>query len=136
MTKLKEKFEIIASKAHIEEMQPTITIDSVLNIEEIDKDMVQSLDLLEPFGEGNKTPIFAFKNLKIDSIRSLTEGKHLRLSLKSNNTYINAIGFNLGYLANEYKIGDKVDVVGNIEINSFNDTDTIQINLKDMMKAI
>ena len=136
LTKLKEKFEIIASKAHIEEMQPTITIDSVLNIEEIDKDMVQSLDLLEPFGEGNKTPIFAFKNLKIDSIRSLTEGKHLRLSLKSNNTYINAIGFNLGYLANEYKIGDKVDVVGNIEINSFNDTDTIQINLKDMMKAI
>ena len=98
--------------------------------------MVRSLDLLEPFGEGNKTPIFAFKNLKIDSIRSLSEGKHIKLSLKSNNTYVNAIGFNLGYLVNEFKIGDKVDVVGSIEINSFNGTDAIQINLKDMMKTV
>ena len=29
-------------------------------------------------------PIFAFKNLKIDSIRALSEGKHLKLSLKNN----------------------------------------------------
>ena len=136
LDRLKEKFEEIASKASIQEMQPTITIDSELNIDEINKEMVQSLDLLEPFGEGNKTPIFSFKNLKIDSIRSLTEGKHLKLSLKSNSTYVNAIGFNLGHLANEYRIGDRVDVVGNIEINSFNGTDSIQINLKDMMKTI
>ena len=136
LDRLKEKFEEIASKASIQEMQPTITIDSELNIDEINKEMVQSLDLLEPFGEGNKTPIFSFKNLKIDSIRSLTEGKHLKLSLKSNSTYVNAIGFNLGHLANEYRIGDRVDVVGNIEINSFNGTDSIQINVKDMMKTI
>lgn len=136
LAKLKEIFEKIASKANINEMQPTITIDSVLNIDEINKEMVRSLDLLEPFGEGNKTPIFAFKNLKIDSIRSLSEGKHIKLSLKSNNTYVNAIGFNLGYLVNEFKIGDKVDVVGSIEINSFNGTDAIQINLKDMMKTV
>lgn len=136
LAKLKEIFEKIASKANINEMQPTITIDSVLNIDDINKEMVRSLDLLEPFGEGNKTPIFAFKNLKIDSIRSLSEGKHIKLSLKSNNTYVNAIGFNLGYLVNEFKIGDKVDVVGSIEINSFNGTDAIQINLKDMMKTV
>ena len=81
--------------------------------------------------------IFAFKNLRIDSIRALSEGKHLKLTLKSNNnTYINAIGFNLGYLADEFIIGDKVDIAGNIEINSFNGTDSIQINLKDIMKSI
>ena len=99
--------------------------------------MVEGLSLLEPLGEGNKMPIFAFKNLKIDSIRSLTEGKHLKLILKSNNnTYINAIGFNLGYLVDEFVIGDKVDVAGCLEMNSFNGTDSVQINLKDVMKAI
>ena len=91
---------------------------------------------MEPFGEANKTPIFAIKNLKIDSIRALTEGKHLKLSLKSNNIYINAIGFNLGFLVDEYRLGDKVDVAGNLEINSFNGIESIQINLKDMMKSI
>ena len=71
LDRLKEKFEEIASKASIQEMQPTITIDSELNIDEINKEMVQSLDLLEPFGEGNKTPIFSFKNLKIDSLMNI-----------------------------------------------------------------
>ena len=98
--------------------------------------MVASLKQLEPFGEGNKKPIFAFKNLKIDSLRALSEGKHIKMTLKDGNTIVNAIGFNLGYLADEYKIGDKIDVVGTLEINSFNGVDNLQINIKDVMKSI
>ena len=98
--------------------------------------MVNSLKKLEPFGEENKNPLFVFKNLKIDSIRALSEGKHLKLTLKDNKNIVNAIGFNLGELANEYRIGDKIDVVGNLEINSFNGVDNIQINIKDLMKSI
>ena len=49
---------------------------------------------------------------------------------------INAIGFELGYLAEEYRIGDRIDVVGTLEINSFNGVDTLQINMKDIMRAI
>ena len=137
LPKLKEKFEELAKEAHFEETYPTINIDSVINIDTVNKEMVESLSLLEPLGEGNKMPIFAFKNLKIDSIRSLTEGKHLKLILKSNNnTYVNAIGFNLGYMVDEFVIGDKVDVAGCLEINSFNGTDSVQINLKDVMRTI
>ena len=133
----REKFYKIVDEANIKDVEPIIKIDAILNIDTLDKQMVKSLDFLEPFGEANKTPIFVFKNLKIDSIRALTEGKHLKLSLKTNqNTYINAIGFNLGSLSEEYKIGDKVDLAGNIEINSFNDRESIQINLKDMMKSL
>ena len=82
--------------------------------------MIESLKELEPFGEANKMPIFAFKNLKIDSIRALSEGKHLKLTLKDENKIINAIGFNMGDLVEEYKIGDKIDVAGVLEINTFN----------------
>ena len=81
-------------------------------------------------------PVFLFKNLKIDSIRALSEGKHLKLTLKEGNTVVNAIGFNIGNLVNEYRIGDKVDVVGVLEINNFNGTDSLQINIKDIMKSI
>ena len=137
LPRLKDKFEKIIELASLEDMYPTINIDSIINIDNINKEMIESLNLLEPLGEGNKMPIFAFKNLKIDSIRSLTEGKHLRLTLKSNNnTYINAIGFNLGYLVDEFIIGDKVDVAGCLEINTYNGTDNVQINIKDVMKTI
>ena len=81
-------------------------------------------------------PIFAFKNLKIDSMRALSEGKHVKLTLKDGNIIISAIGFNMGSLAEEYKIGDKIDVAGILEINTFNGEDNIQINIKDLMKAI
>ena len=74
-------------------------------------------------------------NLKIDSIRALSEGKHLKLTLKDNRNIVNAIGFNLGELSNDYRIGDKVDVVGNLEINSFNGVESVQINMKDLRKS-
>lgn len=135
--KFKKEFLKIAKEENISSIEPILNIDEVLNIDEITKQMVESLSLLEPFGEANKMPIFALKNLKIDSIRSLTEGKHLKLILKSsNNYYVNAIGFNLGHLADDFKIGDKVDVAGSLEINSFNGVDSIQINLKDIMKSL
>ena len=55
---------------------------------------------------------------------------------KDENEIINAIGFNLGELSEEYLIGDKVDVVGTLEINAYNGQEQIQINLKDIMKSI
>lgn len=131
-----QALEEVARKAHTEEIIPVIKIDAKINLEEVNRQMIESLKMLEPFGEANKMPIFVFRNLKIDSIRALSEGKHLKLTLKDNNTIVNAIGFNMGKFAEEYRIGDKIDVVGNLEINSFNGVDSIQINLKDIMKSI
>ena len=132
----KKQFEQIAEEADINDIIPIIKIDAKINFENINKEMVDSLKELEPYGEGNKMPIFAFKNLKIDSIRSLSDGKHLKLTLKEGNTVINAIGFNMGHFINEYRIGDKVDVAGVLEINHFNGVESVQINLKDIMKSI
>lgn len=130
------KFEEIAEQSKIDEIVPIINIDGKINLSDINRDIVESLKQLEPYGEGNKTPIFVFKNLKIDSIRALSEGKHIKMTLKDENTIINAIGFNLGYLSDEYRIGDKIDVVGTLEINSFNGVDSLQIGIKDVMKSI
>lgn len=131
-----KEFEKIAKDSKIDEIVPIINIDAKINLSEISKDIVESLKKLEPFGEGNKTPIFAFKNLKIDSIRALSEGKHIKMTLKDGNTVVNSIGFNLGYLSDEYRIGDKIDVVGTLEVNSFNGVDSLQINIKDVMKSV
>ena len=132
----KEKFEQIAKEKHVDEIIPILNIDAQISLDDISKEMVESLKELEPYGEANKMPLFAFKNLKIDSIRALSGGKHLRLTVKDNKNMVNAIGFNLGELANDYKIGDRIDLVGNLEINSFNGVDNIQINVKDVMKSL
>ncbi len=135
-SKFVDAFEEVAKEEKIEQIVPIVNIDAKLTLKDIDKEIVESLKLLEPFGEANKMPMFAFKNMRIDSIRALSEGKHLKLTLKEDNKIINAIGFNIGELAEEYRIGDRVDIAGFLEINTFNGTDNLQINIKDIMKSV
>ena len=134
--KLKEAIEKYAQESNISDIMPIINIDKEINLKNINIEEVKSLELLEPFGEGNKMPLFLLRNLKIDSIRALSGGKHLKLTLKQDNNIVDAIGFNMGDLSKEYLLGDKVDVVGTIEINSFGNKENIQINLKDIRKAM
>lgn len=134
--KLKETIEKYAQESNISDIMPIINIDKEINLKNINIEEVKSLELLEPFGEANKMPLFLLRNLKIDSIRALSGGKHLKLTLKQDNNIVDAIGFNMGDLSKEYLLGDKVDVVGTIEINSFGNKENIQINLKDIRKAM
>lgn len=132
----KNKLEEIVENAHIDSIIPIIKIDKQISLKDIKCESVVELSKLEPFGEANKMPIFLYKNLRIDSIRALSEGKHLKLTLKDGSTLINAIGFNMGYLADEYLMGDKIDIIGVLEINTFNGKSSVQINIKDMMKSL
>lgn len=131
----KQEFEEFVSNTNINELIPVIKVDEEVTAKDISVNTVKELSMLEPFGEANKMPIFMYKNLRISSIRALSDGKHLKLSLRDEGTFIDAIGFNMGYLVNEFLLGDKVDVLGNLEINSFNGHESVQINLKDLRKS-
>ncbi len=134
----KKSFEKEVENADVKDIVPIINIDKNITDKILTIENIEQLKLLEPFGEGNKCPLFSYKHLKIDSIRALTEGKHLKLTLKeeNKNNIVNAIGFNMGHLVDQYRIGDKIDIVGTLEINNFNGNNIIQFNLKDIMKSI
>lgn len=135
--KFKQQFQEYAKKQKIQDIIPVINIDDKINLKDICIQDVKDLKLLEPFGEANQMPLFQINNVKIESIRALSEGKHLKMLLKDeNNKYIDVIGFNMGNLSEEYKIGSKIDVVGTLEINSYKGMENIQLNLKDIRHKI
>lgn len=131
----KNDVEEFSKNTNIQELMPVIKIDKEISGEDINTDTIKELKVLEPYGEANKMPLFIYKNLKIDSIRALSEGKHIKLTLRDKNILIDAIGFNMGRLVNDFLLGDKVDIVGSLEINKFNGRESVQINLKDMRKS-
>lgn len=133
--KFKKDFEDYTDKTNIKELIPIIKVDETISMKDMNVNIVKEIAKLEPFGEANKMPIFMYKNLRINSIRALSEGKHLKLTLKDDNLVIEAIGFNMGHLVDEYLLGDKIDVVGCLEINSFNGRESVQINMKDIRKS-
>ena len=131
----KKELEEYAKQLEVDKIVPVINIDSELCLRNVDIESVKSLKMLEPFGEANKMPLFLFENLKINSIRTVSEGKHLKLTLKDDNYMVNAIGFNMGELSEKFLLDDRVDIVGNLDINSFNGMENIQIIIKDMRKS-
>lgn len=132
----KQKVQEYARNSKIEELKPELLIDYQITSKDLDIEKIKQLEVLEPYGEGNTLPVIIYKNLKIDSIRALSEGKHLKLILLDGNSYIDAIGFNMGDLTNQFQIGDKVDIVGNIGINQFRNIENISITLKEIRKSI
>lgn len=132
----KKYFEEIAKEKNVKSIIPVINIDCEITKKDLNKSTIEQMQLLEPYGEKNKPPLIVYKNIKIASIRTLSEGKHLKISLRDGNEIINAIGFNLGEIADEFLIGDKVDLVGTLELNCYGGVENIQINIKDMMKSV
>ena len=132
-----EELEKYAEEKKIESIVPVLLIDQKIDLRELKIQDVKELKILEPFGESNPVPKFQISNLKIEAIRTLSDGKHLKLYLKDEtNKFIDVIGFNKGKLIDDYRIGDKVDVVGNLKINKFNNTENIQLILDDIRHTL
>lgn len=51
-----------------EDIIPKITIDEKLSPNKVSIDFINKLSILEPFGKGNSSPVFAEKKLKVDKI--------------------------------------------------------------------
>jgi single-stranded-DNA-specific exonuclease len=58
--------------------------------------------------------------------------RHLKITLESGKRKITAMLFSTTPQEFEYSYGDEVDIAYNLEINEFNGSETVQINLKDI----
>ena len=133
---LKNALEEYATKMKVAYIVPVVKVDQKIGLTDVMIKDIKELELLEPYGEANKMPIFQINNVRIESIRTLSEGKHLKLTVKDEHKIIDCIGFNLGNLASEYPIGSKIDLIGSLEINEFRGIENIQINLKDIRHSV
>ena len=107
--------------------------DILLDAKYITADNVDSLSLMEPFGQDNEEPVFISENLLLKNVSALgEEGKHLKMFFTSEGTDISAIAFNRGKERENLKIGCKYDVVYNLENNVWNDKKTPQMRVIDI----
>ena len=79
------------------------------------------------------------RNLPVSSAMVIgkKERTHLQLMLDCGETKWPAIFWGAGEkLHTEFEIGDRVDIIFNVERNIFNKTVTLQLNIKEMRKSI
>lgn len=129
----REKINVYAKNCLTEEdFVPLLYIDSELPPRYINMNTAERLSILEPYGMGNASPIFYAKNMTVAQIRPLSEGKHVKLSLRSEEFFVDAVGFNMGELNAILKNNDLVDIAFNIDINIYRGVRQLQVLLKDV----
>lgn len=96
--------------------------------------MEQALELykLEPYGVSNPVPVFVMYDMMISSISSVGQGKHSKLILVKDNLIITAMCFRKNQDELELLVGDRVDVMFNLDINEYQNTKNLQYIVKDI----
>lgn len=95
-------------------------IDCRLAPSSISLDLLDAMTVLEPFGAGNQQPCFGLFGVRIDDISSISEGKHIRMSVSKNGSRAGVVFFGMPEKLFPFEKGDTVDLAVNLDRNFFN----------------
>lgn len=131
-----------------EDLIRKVYIDGNLELKYISMKLVNDIESLAPFGNGNFAPKFGAKNLQIKSLNILGKNKNfLKMTLSQDNINYTGILFEdsqvfLNNLANSYGREEVmgllngrpsnifIDIVFNLDLNKFNGNVNIQLKIK------
>ena len=116
----------------INDVTPTLMLDCKLNPAYIDTSLVESLEMLEPFGAGNSQPLFGIFGVTIESVKPVGEGKHLRLTFSKGNTQFVAMKFSTTLSEFQFAEKDIVDLAVRIDKNEFRGEVKASVQVRDM----
>jgi single-stranded-DNA-specific exonuclease len=113
------------------ELSPTLEIDALVGLGEIDEALLAFLAQLEPCGHGNPAPILAANGVRILQRRVVgKDGGHLKLTLRDGQSYRDAIAFRQG--EKHDRLPEIVDVAFRPEWNDYMGARSIQLNVVDI----
>lgn len=132
--KFKEKFKSTSNeKLQQVDLTSKLMINSELNFDSIDDELVDALSLFAPFGPLNLRPVFLTRNLEIFGGPYVVGNNHLKIKVKKNDRVLDAIGFGLGDWVKPLSMKNiKIDLVYMIERNTWNGNSKLQLRIKDL----
>ena len=115
-----------------DDLVENINVEYELAEESATLDLVEDLHKLEPFGLSNPSPRFIMRDLLLTNIYMMGKNKqHLKLIVENEKSY-ECVGFNMAHLAENLQVGDKIDILFQVDENNFNNERKVQFLLKDV----
>jgi single-stranded-DNA-specific exonuclease len=132
----KELLKLIEKEYDEKKWGKKLLIDAQVKPEEIDWDLHAEIRKFEPFGQGNREPVFLTKDLTIREIKMVGNGqKHLKFSFDAGKSKVlEGIFWKSGERFPEFKPGDKVEVVFSLRSNEWNGNRKLELNIIDIKK--
>ncbi len=135
LQKLKTRlFKLCADRISDSDMVPVTWVDMKLDSSQVNQYLVEIVDKMAPFGQGNPLPIFALERTSIGAQRTMGEDKkHLKLILTTNQPghHLEAIQWNWGGDTSKLNPKSTYRFAFTVEMNHFNGASKLQLLLKD-----
>lgn len=110
----------------------SIYADMEVTANMLTSDNVAMLKRLEPFGEGNESPVFRLSDCVVSGKAPRGEGgKYTAFKVTNNGVTIPVISFNVRFDDFFPNDGDRIDIIASAELNEFNGNTTVQLRLED-----
>jgi len=111
--------------------QPELEVDLEISLSDLNFNLLEDIKKLEPCGEGNEYPVFAIKNLKLISERTVGQSNnHLKFTCEDERfNQAECVFWNRSslYIDN----GKPLDIAFYPKINEFNGVKSIQLDVQD-----
>jgi single-stranded-DNA-specific exonuclease len=129
---LTDRLTIIADRELGEQvLQPIIEADMEIEFADLNAEILEHLQLVEPSGMANPQVRFISRNLEIRSKRRVgADGAHLKLAVSDGWVTYDAIAFRQGAWADAQ--AKHIDLCYRFEMNEFNGKKTLQLNVIDI----
>ena len=131
-----EKFERIVSETIEDQMLiPVIDYDTDLDLKDINSKFYKTLKSFAPFGPGNLSPTFRTTGVIDTGLARIVGKNHIKLTVTQLNKGgfpISAIAFQQGECFDQIAGGLPFNIVSHIEENEWNNTISLQLNIKDI----
>ncbi|MBD3168618.1 MAG: single-stranded-DNA-specific exonuclease RecJ [candidate division Zixibacteria bacterium] len=130
----RKKFKDVTSRMLTsEDLLPRINIDAEVELDEIDKNLIDHIDLFAPFGPQNMKPVFITRNLELYGNPYIVGKNHLKLKVQKGGRIFDCIGFGMrSYMNQLIHKPLYLDLVYVVESNIWNGAEHIQLRIKDL----
>ena len=98
---------------------PTVEIDAVVELGEVNDALWRALEQIAPFGMGNRQPLFGARGVQLAGPPQIWKEKHIRLAAKQGGRTLMMKGWGLSDLAEELREVKMVDIAFEIEHDWF-----------------
>jgi single-stranded-DNA-specific exonuclease len=120
-----------------EVFEPTLHIDAIAPIEQIDDAFVAALEKFEPFGPDNAAPLFASLGLEVVGYPRKVGKNHLKLAVRAGDRTLEAIawGRSAEIVNLEVGTGNQLDACYTVGRNTYAGRTSTQLTLRDFRTA-
>ncbi len=111
---------------------PALSIDCDIPLNNVDMDLIDVINDLEPFGEGNPTPLFCSRNLTVQGYPKVMGKNTIKFLVSDGDFRISAVGFGMADYKDMIAPGRLVDLAYTVSIDDWNKAPIAQLMLKDI----